>query len=168
MRNMLAVPVAVFITIALVGCGSAPTTPTSTKLNTAPINTDIAVSDVYIIPDTYTLDSGTYTWNSGTYTWDFVPVQRGTPSVADSGIHTLESGTHTWNSDTYTWDFMPAHIGTNPVADSGTYTWNSSTLTWDVAPFDSARGTVESSIIEPKPDVIISADGKKYIIAANP
>lgn len=97
MRNILAVPVAVFITISLVGCGGALTTPTSTNLSTIPSNTDTAVSDVYIIPSTYTLDSGTYTWNSGTYTWDFIPVNIGTNPVADSG-------TYTWNSSTRIWD----------------------------------------------------------------
>lgn len=166
MRNTLALPV-VFITIALVGCGSAPTTPASTNLSTVLTNTDIAVSDVYIIPDTYTLDSGTYTWNSGTYTWDFIPVHIGSNHVAGSGIHTLDSGIHTWNSGTQAWDFMPVHIGTNPVADSGRYTWNSGTRIWDVASFEGATDTVESSIIESKIDVVIPADGKKYIIAAN-
>jgi hypothetical protein len=71
MRNTLAVPVAVFITIALVGCGSAPTKPTSTNLSTVPGKTDIAALDVYI--------PGTYTWD---YDTGLMPTKIGTVKTA--------------------------------------------------------------------------------------
>jgi hypothetical protein len=55
MRNTLAVPVAFFITIALVAYRSAPTTPTRINLSTVPSHTDSVVLDVYI--------PGTSTWD---------------------------------------------------------------------------------------------------------
>jgi hypothetical protein len=105
MRNALAVTVAFFITIALVGCGSTPTTPTSTNLSTVPGNTDIAVLDVYI--------PGTYTWD---YDTGLTPAEIGT-------VKTVTKYTPKYNSggNLLTATFFP--VGNTSVSfDSVTYT----------------------------------------------